>query len=124
MKQAEMKPRIYTVVEVWRGMAIGAETFTDYRSAWDYKQAACRRHNLIEDDVQLFERRLQRPSREQHPAPTTPRRPLPAEGSASCAIASTPTRLPSAESSLRSGAGPRRRRLVRGGGCHGFEASP
>ena len=53
MTQAVGKVKLYTVVEVWRGMAVGAKSFR-LRSAEKHLQRLRRRRNLLEDDVQLF----------------------------------------------------------------------
>ncbi len=47
--------RIYTVVEVWRGIAAGAKSFPDLSRAQQYMRRVQGRRNLLEDDVQLFE---------------------------------------------------------------------
>lgn len=47
--------RLYTVVEVWRGVAAGAKNFMRLRSAQKYMRRLRRGRNLAEDDVQLFE---------------------------------------------------------------------
>jgi len=46
---------VYTVVEVWRGMADGARSFVDGDKARRYLRAARLRRNLLEDDARLFE---------------------------------------------------------------------
>ena len=46
---------MYTVVEVWRGIADRARSFVDEDKARRYFRSARRRHNLLEDDVRLFE---------------------------------------------------------------------
>lgn len=55
MRESETKLRIYTVVEVWRGIAVGARNFRRFGNAKTFMQRLRRRHNLAEDDVQLFE---------------------------------------------------------------------
>ncbi len=50
--------RLYTVVEVWRGMAESATNFTDARAARRFVRAARQRHSAHEDDVRLFESAL------------------------------------------------------------------
>ena len=50
--------RIFTVVDVWRGMAVGAKNFRRLRNAEDYMQRLRRGRNLMDDDVQLFETRI------------------------------------------------------------------
>jgi hypothetical protein len=54
MKKSETALRIYTVVEVWRGLAVGAKNFRQLSDAQRYLQRLRRRHNPAEDDVQLF----------------------------------------------------------------------
>lgn len=55
MKRRAHKQKVYTVVEVWRGIAVAAKNFTRSRDAESYRQRLSKRHNLLEDDVQLFE---------------------------------------------------------------------
>ena len=55
MKRRGHDLRIFTVVEVWRGFAVGARSFTGLRKAQEYLRRLRRRHNLMDDDVQLFE---------------------------------------------------------------------
>lgn len=55
MPRAGGDARIYTVVDVWRGIAVGAHT---YRRLKDAKACAARLRegrNLFDDDVRLFE---------------------------------------------------------------------
>lgn len=49
------KLRIFTVVDVWRGMAVGAKSFTNLRNARNYVQRLERGRNMEEGDVQIFE---------------------------------------------------------------------
>ena len=46
--------RIYTVVEVWRGIAVGARNFRRLDNAKKHMLRLRDRRNLMEDDVQLF----------------------------------------------------------------------
>jgi hypothetical protein len=46
---------LYTVVEVWRGIAASAKNFTRLRDAEKYMRRLRQSRNLVEDDVQLFE---------------------------------------------------------------------
>lgn len=46
--------RLYTVVEVWRGIAAGAKNFTRLRDAEKYMRRLRQGRNLVDDDVQLF----------------------------------------------------------------------
>ncbi len=50
--------RIYTVVEVWRGIAAGAKSFVDLNLAERYMRRVQARRSPQEDDVQLFETTL------------------------------------------------------------------
>ena len=54
MAQASRNLRIYTVVEVWRGIAVGARNFRRLQNAQKYMVRLRRRRNFMEDDVQLF----------------------------------------------------------------------
>lgn len=63
MTYSEISRRIYTVVEVWRGIAVGAKNFGDLRDAHNYVRRLERRCNLLEDDVRLFEGRVRLPQR-------------------------------------------------------------
>jgi hypothetical protein len=45
---------IYTVVEVWRGIASRVRTFASLGRAQRYMDTVQGRHNLFEDDVRLF----------------------------------------------------------------------
>ena len=47
--------KLYTVVEVWRGIATDAKNFMRLKNAQNHMRRLGRRHNLAEDDVQLFE---------------------------------------------------------------------
>ena len=47
--------RIYTIVEVWRGIAQGARSYRDLKSAERYMRRLRRTHNNFEDDVQMFQ---------------------------------------------------------------------
>ena len=49
------KLKLYTVVEVWRGIAASAKNFTRLRDAQNYMRRLRLGRNLDEDDVQLFE---------------------------------------------------------------------
>lgn len=55
MRRRPHKQKLYTVVEVWRGIAVGAKNFTRLRDAQNHRQRLRKRRNLLEDDVQLFE---------------------------------------------------------------------
>jgi len=56
------KLKLYTVVEVWRGIAASARNFTRLRDAEVYMRRLRQGRNLAEDDVQLFEGSLRIPS--------------------------------------------------------------
>lgn len=55
MTQQARKSRVYTVVEVWRGIAVGVKNFRGLRNAEKCAQRLRRRRNLAEDDVQVFQ---------------------------------------------------------------------
>ncbi len=46
--------RIYTVVDVARGVAVGAQSFQRLRDARAFMRQLCDGRDLQEDDVQLF----------------------------------------------------------------------
>lgn len=52
--QKQQDVQIYTVVEVWRGMAAGARSFLDLSLAEKYMRRLRARRNPQDDDVQLF----------------------------------------------------------------------
>ena len=45
---------IYTVVDVYRGVAVDAQSFKQLRDAHIYAQKLTKKRNLQEDDVQIF----------------------------------------------------------------------
>lgn len=49
---------IYTVVDVWRGLAVGARSFTSKARADEYLGELRRSKDLMEDDAELFESSL------------------------------------------------------------------
>jgi hypothetical protein len=53
--QRTSRLKLYTVVEVWRGIAASAKNFTQLQDAENYMWRLRRGRNLAEDDVQLFE---------------------------------------------------------------------
>ncbi len=53
--QERKRLRVYTVVEVWRGIADRARSFTDSGEAFRYMRHARRRRRFPEDEVELFE---------------------------------------------------------------------
>ena len=53
--QRTSRLKVYTIVEVWRGIAASAKTFTRLRDAENYARRLRQGRNLTEDDVQLFE---------------------------------------------------------------------
>jgi hypothetical protein len=57
------KRRIFTVVDVWKGIAVGATSFTRPVNARKCLNRLRRLRNLDEDDVQLFESYLHLPPR-------------------------------------------------------------
>lgn len=57
------KCEIYTVVEVWRGIASGVRSFVAWDDAQRYMNRVRKRQNLMEDDVRPFKSSLNLPSR-------------------------------------------------------------
>ena len=55
MTKDKTKLRIFTVVDVWRGMVVGVRNFRYRKNAHRHMQKLVLRRNLEEDDVQLFE---------------------------------------------------------------------
>lgn len=55
MKTGKAKLRTYTVVEVWRGIAVGAKNFKRLSAAQKYMGKRLLHRNSREDDVQIFE---------------------------------------------------------------------
>lgn len=55
MANATRNDRVYTVVDVMRGVAVGAYNFRSFRAARASLKRLRRGRNLQEDDVQLFE---------------------------------------------------------------------
>jgi hypothetical protein len=55
MIPSKTKMHVYTVVDVWRGIAVGAKNFRRLRNAQKHVQRLRRHRNLMEDDVKLFE---------------------------------------------------------------------
>jgi hypothetical protein len=55
MIRSKTKLRVYTVVDVWRGIAVGATNFRRLRNAQKHAQRLRRHRHLMEDDVKLFE---------------------------------------------------------------------
>ncbi len=53
--QRTYRLKLYTVVEVWRGIAASAKNFTRLRDAQKHMLRLRRARNLAEDDIQLFE---------------------------------------------------------------------
>ncbi len=56
MRHPARSLKLYTVVEVWRGIAADAKTFVSLRDAEKFMQRVRQRCNLLEDDVKLFQR--------------------------------------------------------------------
>jgi len=56
------KLKLYTVVEVWRGIAAGAKNFTRLRDAEKYVNRVRGHYTLAEDDIQVFENSVRYPS--------------------------------------------------------------
>ena len=64
MTEVTTEVRIYSVVDVWRGMAVGVSNFRRLKDAQRYLQRLRRHRNLDEDDVQLFESAVAFPARQ------------------------------------------------------------
>lgn len=58
MTEKKPKLRIYTVVDVWRGIVVGIRNFRRLKNAQLYMRRLRVQRNLQEDDVQLFEATL------------------------------------------------------------------
>ena len=58
MTEKGSKLRIYTVVDVWRGLVVGVRNFRRLKNAEFYRRRLMVQRNLREDDVQLFEATL------------------------------------------------------------------
>ncbi len=63
MRHKTHELKLYTVVDVWRGVASGAKNFRRLKNARSYMRRLGRGRNLIEDDIQLFESPIRLPSR-------------------------------------------------------------
>ena len=59
MVSARVQLPIYTVVEVWRGIAVGAKNFRRRTSAIKHLRRLRQSHDMQDDDVQLFETTVQ-----------------------------------------------------------------
>ena len=55
MTRRSVRTTIYTVVEVWRGIAASVKNFTKLKEAENYMRRLRKGRNLEEDDIQLFE---------------------------------------------------------------------
>jgi hypothetical protein len=55
MTRSKTKLQVYTVVDVWRGIAVGATNFRRLRNAQKHLQRLRRHRNMMEDDAKLFE---------------------------------------------------------------------
>jgi hypothetical protein len=55
MQHRTYELKLYTVVDVWRGVAAGAKNFRRLKNARNHMRRLRRGRNLIEDDIQLFE---------------------------------------------------------------------
>jgi hypothetical protein len=55
MKHRTGTLKLYTVVEVWRGIAESAKNYRRLKDAQKYMRRLRRGRNMAEDDVQLFE---------------------------------------------------------------------
>ena len=47
--------RVYTVVKVWRGMAVEAKPFRSLVTAQRFMRKLQRKYNEMEEDIKLFE---------------------------------------------------------------------
>ena len=65
MTRMKASARIYTVVEVWRGFASGAHNFLCLKDALLCMERLCEGRNLQDDDVQVFETKID-PCRRRH----------------------------------------------------------
>lgn len=54
MRTRTTKVKIYTVVEVWRGMAQSAKSFDNVASAEKYMQRLRKHQNPLDDEAALF----------------------------------------------------------------------
>ncbi len=70
MTDSEVVMRVYTVVEVMSGVAVGAKSFPSLKRAQTYLKKLRQGRNLEEDDVQLFEDKLVLPTRRRNPSGT------------------------------------------------------
>lgn len=70
MTDSEVVMRVYTVVEVMSGVAVGAKRFPSLKRAQTYLKKLRQGRNLEEDDVQLFEDKLVLPTRRRNPSGT------------------------------------------------------
>ena len=55
MIPSKTKMHVYTVVDVWRGIAVGAKNFRRLRNAQKHVQRLQQHRNMMEDDIKLFE---------------------------------------------------------------------
>ena len=55
MTRNKTKLKIYTVVDVWRGMAVGVRNFRRLKNAQQHVRRLKQHRNLLQDDVRLFE---------------------------------------------------------------------
>jgi hypothetical protein len=55
MIRSKTKLQVYTVVDVWRGIAVGAKNFRRLRNAQKHVHRLQQHRNIMEDDVKLFE---------------------------------------------------------------------
>lgn len=54
----KINKRVYTVVEVFQGVAETAYSFRHRKDAWQHLKKLEREKNLDEDDVQIFENNI------------------------------------------------------------------
>lgn len=63
----QTKQRVYTVVKVWRGMAVAAMTFRTRMAAQTAMRRLRREYNPMEDDLGLFEDTIRPECRDNKP---------------------------------------------------------
>jgi hypothetical protein len=58
MSRRSNRLEMFTVVEVWRGMAVSARNFRRLKNAQKHVQRLQQHRNLFEDDIRVFETSL------------------------------------------------------------------
>ncbi len=59
MTEPGKRLQIYTIVEVWRGMAASSRSFTRLKDAREYMRWLRKGRNLQEDDIAVYEDSVQ-----------------------------------------------------------------